>query len=113
MFPTTNPTKTDSWKMLLEHFNEIEKDNLKNMFAEDPERFNKMSQTFETILVDYSKNRISDKTLRLLYALAEECGLNDAIKAMFSGEKINFSENRAVLHTALRNQSNTPIMVEG
>lgn len=113
MFPSINPTNTESWKKLTEHFKEIENGSLKNMFAEDPERFNKMSFTFEKILVDYSKNRISDRTLSLLLSLAEECGLKEAIKAMFSGEKINFSENRAVLHTALRNQSNTPVMAEG
>lgn len=113
MFPTINPTNTDSWGKLTEHFKEIEKGNLKKMFAEDPDRFNKMSLTFEKILVDFSKNRISEKTLSLLFSLAKECELNQAIKAMFRGEKINFSEHRAVLHTALRNQSNRPVMVEG
>ncbi len=86
---------------------------MKTLFAEDPHRFNEFSIRFNDILVDYSKNRITEETVKLLKALAEESGLKDAIENMFGGERINETENRAVLHTALRNRNNTPIVVEG
>src|SRR5690606_7205854 len=82
-------------------------------FREDPDRFKKFSITFGDIFFDYSKNRIDDTTKALLLQLARECQLEDAIKAMFAGEAINETENRAVLHTALRNQSSEPILVDG
>ena len=113
MFPKVNPTTTKSWKKLEEHFKQIEQTHLKEMFAKDADRFENLSLTFENILVDFSKNRISDETLDLLFSLAKECNLKEAVDAMFSGEKINFSEDRAVLHVALRNQSNDPVLVEG
>ena len=112
-FPTINPTNTDSWKKLEAHFKEHSKTHLKNLFAEDPQRFEKFSISFENILIDFSKNRINDETIALLLSLAEECGLKEAIKAMFAGEKINFTEDRSVLHIALRNRSNSPIYVDG
>src|SRR5690606_32503010 len=101
-FPTINPTTTDSWKKLDAHYKEQSKTHLKELFANDPQRFKKFSLSFENILVDFSKNRINDNTLDLLLSLAEECGLKDAIKAMYAGEKINYTEDRSVLHIALR-----------
>ena len=86
---------------------------MKTLFEEDPHRFDKFSIRFNEILVDFSKNRITAETLKLLIALAKECGLEKAIEDMFSGEKINETENRAVLHIALRNRSNDPIRVDG
>ena len=86
---------------------------MKTLFAEDPQRFEKFSCRFNDILIDFSKNRITAETLKLLIALAEECGLKRAIENMFSGEKINETENRAVLHIALRNRDSAPIRVDG
>jgi glucose-6-phosphate isomerase len=88
-------------------------ESVKELFKSDNQRFEKFSARFEDILLDYSKNRISDQTIALLLQLAKECSLNDAIAAMFSGEVINATEGRPVLHVALRNRSNTPIYVEG
>src|SRR5690606_26696200 len=113
MFPKIDPTTTESWKKLDDHFNKIKKIHLKEMFKSDSGRFQKLSISFEDILFDYSKNRVSDETMDLLLALANECKLKEAIGAMFSGEAINFTENREVLHIALRNQSNTSIKVDG
>lgn len=86
---------------------------MKELFASDPQRFKDFSLKFEDVLVDYSKNIITKDTLKLLFQLADECGLKAAIEAMYSGVKINATENRAVLHIALRNRSNRPIMVDG
>ena len=86
---------------------------MKDMFAQDPDRFNKFSMTFEDILLDYSKNRITEETMDLLYKLADQQDVKGKAQAMFSGQKINDTEGRAVLHVALRNQSNTPILVDG
>lgn len=113
MFPKVNFTKTSAYSYLADHFIDISNKNLKELFVQDSERFKKFSVLFEDILVDYSKNRIDDKTIALLMQLARECKLDEAIKAMFSGERINETENRQVLHIALRNQSNTPILVDG
>ena len=113
MLNKINPTETKSWDGLTDHFNDIQKIHIKTLFAEDPERFRKFSLRFNDILVDYSKNIVTDKTLQLLIALARETGLEDAIEKMFSGGAINETENRAVLHTALRNRENTPIYVDG
>ncbi|WP_224994546.1 glucose-6-phosphate isomerase [Cesiribacter sp. SM1] len=112
MFPKTNPTITEAWIKLQEHHDHIKPKHLSALFSADPERFNKFSLRFEDILIDYSKNRITEETMKLLIELARECQLGNAIAAMFSGEKINFTENRSVLHIALRNQSNTPIRVD-
>jgi glucose-6-phosphate isomerase len=108
-----NPLKTKSWKKLVDHYEIMKNIHMKHLFADDPERFKKFSIRFNDILVDYSKNRISGKTLRLLIGLAHEVGLKDAIDKMFSGARINETENRAVLHIALRNRKNSPIYVEG
>ncbi len=113
MFPAVNPTTTQAWEKLSQHFSQLQSAHLIDLFAQDPERFQKFSLTFEDILLDYSKNRITEETRSLLVELAQECGLQDAIAAMFSGEKINFTEDRSVLHVALRNQSNTPVLVDG
>ncbi|WP_026994131.1 glucose-6-phosphate isomerase [Flectobacillus major] len=92
---------------------EIESTNLKELFASEPQRFENYSIRFEDILIDYSKNLINDKTKAALIALANECELDDAIERMFTGDLINKTENRAVLHVALRNRSNSPIAVNG
>ncbi|MFI5451072.1 glucose-6-phosphate isomerase [Pedobacter sp. UC225_61] len=113
MLPKINFTTTNAYKYLADHFIAINETNLKELFTEDEERFKKFSILFEDILVDFSKNRINDTTLALLVQLARECKLDEAIKAMFSGDKINATEGRSVLHVALRNQSNTPILVDG
>ena len=120
MFPKINFTKTEAYKNLAQHFgslsglsNNSEKNDLRALFAADPTRFEKFSIAFEDILLDYSKNRITAETKALLVQLAKECGLADAIAAMFSGERINVTENRPVLHTALRNQSDQPVYVDG
>lgn len=113
MFPKINPTSTGSWQKLQSHFEEMKTVHMKALFATDADRFNKMSIRTKDILFDYSKNIITEKTLQLLLQLANDCDLNEAIKAMFEGEKINVSENRAVLHTALRNFSGKPVVVEG
>ena len=113
MFPKINPTTTPSWKLLQEHYQEIKNVHLKDLFKEDKDRFKNYSAALPDILVDYSKNIITDKTLQLLLQLAEECELQSAIQAMFNGEKINENENRAVLHTALRNFSGKPVLLDG
>ncbi len=114
MFPKVNPTKTKSWKELEKHFDdEMCNTQMKDLFKKDENRFAKYSIQQQDILFDYSKNIINDKTLELLIQLAEECKLKDAITAQFNGEKINETEHRAVLHTALRNKSNQPIMLDG
>jgi len=120
MFPKINFTTTEAYKNLAQHFGSFaglssnsEKNDLRALFAADPARFEKFSIAFEDILLDYSKNRITAETKALLVQLAKECGLADAIAAMFSGERINVTENRPVLHTALRNQSGQPVYVDG
>jgi glucose-6-phosphate isomerase len=113
MLPTINFTETQAYKYLADHFIDINSKNLKELFAADPERFQKFTILFDDILLDYSKNRINDTTVALLVQLAKECKLDEAIKAMYNGEPINQTENRPVLHIALRNQSNTPILVDG
>lgn len=113
MLPTINFTETAAYKYLTDHFIGINEKSLKDLFTEDASRFEKFSILFEDILVDYSKNRIDDTTMALLMQLARECKLDQAIKAMFSGEKINQTEGRQVLHIALRNQGNAPILVDG
>jgi glucose-6-phosphate isomerase len=113
MLPKTNPTQTRSWQKLARHFEKIKDVEMRDLFAKDPDRFNRFSIRFNHILVDYSKNRVTEETLALLLALAGEVSLKDAIGQMFDGQKINEIENRAVLHIALRNPDNTPITVEG
>ena len=106
-------TRTASWKALQAHHDEIAGRTMREMFASDPERFAKFSLHFEEILVDYSKNRVTDETMRLLLALAAEAGLKNWTERLFTGQKLNITEGRAVLHIALRNRSNRPILVDG
>ncbi|WP_394212158.1 glucose-6-phosphate isomerase [Enterovibrio calviensis] len=114
MLKSINPTQTAAWKALTAHFEDAQDLTLTKLFANDPHRFDKFSVRFgNDILLDYSKNLISEQTLDKLFALADETELKDAISAMFRGDKINQTEDRAVLHTALRNRSNTPVMVDG
>ncbi|OTA15084.1 glucose-6-phosphate isomerase [Xenorhabdus vietnamensis] len=109
-----NPSQTEAWKALQQHFEQMKNVHLRELFEQDKERFTVFSATFDQqILVDYSKNRITAETLAKLQTLAQETELTGAIRSMFSGEKINRTEDRAVLHIALRNRSNTPIMVDG
>ncbi|WNN48261.1 glucose-6-phosphate isomerase [Siccibacter colletis] len=109
-----NPKQTSAWQALEKHYADMETVSIADLFAKESDRFNKFSATFDDLmLVDYSKNRITDETLRKLLDLAKETDLAGAIKSMFSGEKINRTEDRAVLHVALRNRSNTPILVDG
>lgn len=113
MLPTINPTTTMAWLNLAEHFLDMESVHMKDLFAKDPNRFDTFSLRFEDILLDYSKNIITLETRLRLLELAEETQLREAIEAMFSGDPINQTEGRAVLHTSLRNRSNTPVMVDG
>lgn len=113
MLPKINFTKTEAYKYLADHFIAINQQSIKDLFTEDAERFTKFSILFDEILFDFSKNRINDTTMALLVQLARECKLDDAIKAMYSGDKINQTEDRPVLHIALRNQGNEPILVDG
>jgi glucose-6-phosphate isomerase len=112
-FPSINPTKTQAWKKLEAHALEMNQVHMRELFKNDPLRFDAFSQTEGNLLFDYSKNIITDETLKLLNELAHESGLKEAIIAMFEGEKINKTENRAVLHTALRNFSGEPVMTDG
>ncbi|MFT3936312.1 MAG: glucose-6-phosphate isomerase [Chitinophagaceae bacterium] len=114
MFPKISPTGTKAWQQLQQHYNnEMKQTKLRQLFASDADRFKKYSIQFGDILFDYSKNIVTDNTLALLQQLATECKLPEAINAMYSGEKINETENRSVLHIALRNLSGTPILSDG
>ncbi|HYV93984.1 MAG TPA: glucose-6-phosphate isomerase [Chitinophagales bacterium] len=106
-------TEKPSWKKLENHYNKISSQHMRDWFSDDPHRFEKFSLHFKDILVDYSKNRITEETMLLLLQLAEECNLKEWIEKMFSGDKINSTEHRAVLHVALRNRNNHPIYVDG
>ncbi len=106
-------TASKPWNALKAHQQVIASLHMRQLFDTDSERFDKFSLRFNDILVDYSKNRMTEETLSLLFDLARQAELSVSIKRMFSGEKINFTENRAVLHTALRNRSNRPVLVDG
>ena len=109
-----NPTNTLAWKALEAHQSQLAHTTIADLFKQEQNRFNDYSLTFENqILVDFSKNKINQETLKLLHQLAKESALDEAINAIFTGEKINRTENRAVLHTALRNRSNAPVYVDG
>ena len=112
MLPKINPTETNIWEYLVEHFLENEFD-LRTLFAENPRRFEEFSVKRDNYLFDYSKNLINSTTMEYLLRLAEETKVKEAINLMFSGEKINETENKAVLHTALRDFSDKPIFVDG
>jgi len=114
MFPSINPTNTVSWKSLSAHYRErMSATHLRDLFARNPKRFEQFSLRTGEILFDYSKNLVDSDTMQLLHGLARECGLPQAIEAMFNGEQINATEGRAVLHTALRNLFGGPVMVNG
>ena len=113
MLKSTNPTQTEAWSKLDAHFLDMNLVHMKELFAQDPKRFDTFSVKFKDILLDYSKNIITQETISLLIELANECGLKEAITQMYSGEIINETEGRSVLHIALRNRANTPIFVDG
>lgn len=113
MLPTINFTETQAYRYLADHYVDIAPKHLKDLFVSDPARFGKFSITIGDILFDYSKNRIDDTTKALLVQLARECKLDKAIQAMFAGAPINATENRAVLHTALRNPGTDPVLIDG
>ncbi len=113
MFPSVDPVNTSSWNALEQHFEEIKSKTLVSLFAEDIQRASDYSVTWDDFFVDFSKNHITTKTLDLFDSLIQEIGLEDAKKSFFDGEKINQTENRAVLHTALRNVSGKPISLDG
>ncbi len=113
MLPKINPTATPGWSKLADHFKTLENEEINSLFASDDSRFEKLSTQFEDILLDYSKNLITPETIGLLKNLAQDVKLDEAKKLMFAGDKINETENRAVLHIALRNQANKPIIVDG
>ena len=106
-------THHPAWKELEAHFTEIRDQHLRDLFATDPQRGSRMTLEGTGIYLDYSKNRITDRTLQLLLELAKEIGLQTRIDAMFNGEKINSTEKRAVLHIALRKPRGTSIRVDG
>ena len=113
MLPTHRFTDLPAYAQLKAHYDAVSGQHLRDLFAADPDRFPKFTRKFEDILLDFSKNRITDETFGLLLQLAEQAGLTEAIGKMFSGDAINQTENRAVLHIALRNRANTPILVDG
>src|SRR5688572_12722042 len=113
MLPTHNPTETAAWRRLEVQFLSLQATTMRELFEEDPQRHSKMHLMFEDILVDYSKNLIIDETIKDLIALAKEVELSGAILDMFNGGKINQTENRSVLHVALRNRANTPMLSDG
>jgi glucose-6-phosphate isomerase len=113
MLPRIDPTTTTAWKKIKQHAKKMSTVHMKELFAEEPDRYKKYAFCFNDIVIDFSKNIIKDKTIKLLLQLADECKLKEAIEAMFEGELINETEQRSVLHTALRNFSGKPIYSEG
>jgi glucose-6-phosphate isomerase len=106
-------TQRKAWKALQAHHTRVKELHLRQLFGEDPHRGERMTAEAAGLFLDYSKNRITDETLKLLIQLAEDCGLRDRIEAMFRGDKINITENRAVLHVALRAPKGASIVVDG
>jgi glucose-6-phosphate isomerase len=106
-------TESSAWKALVLHHETMRAVHMRALFEKDPDRFSRFSTSHGDLLIDYSKHRIVEETLRLLFALAEQAGVGPARDRMFRGEKINRTEDRAVLHTALRNRSNRPVLVDG
>ena len=111
MLPTVNPLETQVWRKLTAHYLEMQAVHMRQLFEDDPNRFTKFHLRFDDILIDYSKNILSEETLTYLLELAQESRLQDAIDAMFSGQIINQTEGRPVLHIALRNRTNRPVFV--
>jgi len=108
-----NPAETKAWQQLTTHAADMKQQTMRQLFAQDADRFKKFSLCTEDLVFDYSKNLITEETMQLLLQLAEACKLEEAIAAMMDGELINATENRAVLHTALRNMSNNPVITQG
>jgi len=106
-------TQRPAWKALAAHYKRIQKLHLRELFTDDPKRGERLTVEVVGLFLDYSKNRITDQTLKLLLQLARESGLPEKIEAMFAGEKINVTENRAVLHVALRAPKDAKIFVDG
>ncbi len=113
MFPKIDPTTTQSWQALQQHYAEMQGVQMKDLFENEKDRFSNYSLSISDIVFDYSKNILNKKTKDLLLALADDCKVKDAITAMFSGEKINETEGRSVLHTALRNFSGKEVFSDG
>ena len=113
MFPKINPKQTEAWQAILQHAQDLKKSSMRNLFDIDKNRFQKFSLCAHDLVFDFSKNIITAETMTLLQQLAVECDLPLAIKAFFDGEKINVTENRAVLHTALRNFTDESLLVDG
>ena len=111
MLKSIDPTQTDAWKKLQVHSVKMKTLQLRHLFTADPNRFSKFSVALNPeFFLDYSKNLLNEETLKLLLTLAEECQLGAAINQLFSGSKINRTENRAVLHTALRHQDRKSVV---
>lgn len=113
MFPKVNPTTTQAWKGLTAHARQMKSVQMRELFAQDPDRYKKYAHCFHDILVDFSKNIVTEETIGLLTVLANDCRLRDGIDAMFNGDLINETEHRSVLHVALRNFSGQPVYCEG
>jgi glucose-6-phosphate isomerase len=113
MFPKVNPTTTKAWSALEQHAFQMKEVHMKQLFANDANRFQKFSFCFNDTVIDFSKNIITDETIKLLLQLAEECKLKEAIEALFEGDFINKTEHRSVLHVALRNSSGKPFYSAG
>jgi len=110
---STLPVKGQAWKTLAAHFRKVREVHLRQLFADDPKRGERMTAEAVGLFLDYSKNRITDETLRLLLQLAKESGLRERIDAMFRGDKINITEDRAVLHSALRAPRDASVLLDG
>ncbi len=106
-------TQSSAWKALENHYTEVSSRHMRDMFLADPLRFTKFSLHWKDVLLDFSKHRITEETMRLLFALARQAGVEKWREKMFNGDRINSTENRSVLHAALRNRSNRPILVDG
>ena len=106
-------TQSPAWQALQQHYNLMSQQSLRGLFEADPQRFKHFSLKFNDILLDYSKNQISEETMQLLHELADSQDLRQWIDRMFNGDPINHTEQRAVLHTALRNRTNKPVLVAG
>jgi glucose-6-phosphate isomerase len=113
MLPAINPTTTKAWQQLTAHAEQVKQLHMKELFRNDPHRFTKFSSCVQDLVFDYSKNLVTEETIQLLVQLANECGIKEAVVSMFAGEKINATEDRAVLHTALRNTGNHPMLSDG
>ena len=113
MLPKINPSQTKAWQLLTDHRKEMQAIRIRELFIRDPDRFAKFSVETSNLFFDYSKNLITEKTIELLLQLADECQLNSGIKTLFEGKQINETEERAVLHTALRNFSLEPVLTDG